>query len=41
MDGMSALPSASGSGMPMKFMLMHSDSALLGGDAGTSSTRTT
>ncbi|MGW5586698.1 multicopper oxidase family protein [Streptomyces sp. NPDC003857] len=34
MDGMSALPSASGSGMPMKFMLMHSDSALLGGDAG-------
>jgi len=34
MDGMSALPSASGGGMPMKFMLMHSDSALLGGDAG-------
>ncbi|MEV6995543.1 multicopper oxidase family protein [Streptomyces sp. NPDC093228] len=34
MDGMSASPSASGGGMPMKFMLMHSDSALLGGDAG-------
>ncbi|REE57759.1 FtsP/CotA-like multicopper oxidase with cupredoxin domain [Streptomyces sp. 3212.3] len=34
MDGMSASPSASGAGMPMKFMLMHSDSALLGGDAG-------
>ncbi|MEU1596035.1 multicopper oxidase family protein [Streptomyces sp. NPDC005708] len=34
MDGMSASPSPSGGGMSMRFMLMHSDSGLLGGDAG-------